>query len=155
MAQWITIYCSKKVEDLTIEKIQSAYEDSDLYTLAEDFDIEEDDVDEFRDNLQWKNDPIQFYHENERPVFIHLWSDKTRINEEIEELENLPSSIINKIKNTNSIIAIELGISQTRTMNEIIAFEIAYWASEYYDGYILDYNENWYDFDKNRWKPIE
>ena len=110
------------------------------------------------DNLSWQSNPLQFVEQGKRPVFFHVWEDEGRIADELEELkekiEFIPTTVKEKLTTIKSIVAIELGIIQIRTMNEVIAFEIAYWLSESKSGVILDYNDNWYDHDKNRWTPI-
>jgi hypothetical protein len=156
MAYWITIYCADSVPAINLEEMRKGISSADWWTLGEDFDLEEDEVDAFMDHLIWTTDPLAFGLKDERPVRIHVWNDPARIKEEIEELEDrMPPSVAGRIGKTKSIVALELGISQVRTMNEVVGFEIAYWFSETKNGLIMGPYDSWFDHAEHRWDPIE
>lgn len=158
MAAWVTIYLAGELPDLRTASIRQAISDADWYTLAEQFDIEEDAVAAFRAAITWSDEPLEIRHEGRRPVQFHVWTDAARVREEIEELaENteLPASVSTHLQSVRAIVALEMGFSQLETMFEILAFEIAYWLAGVGHGLIRGPNDAWFDHRAHRWKPIE
>lgn len=154
MAAWITIYLRRSPGRLTTGQIQSGIAPADWRILGEGFGIEEDDVDRFMDGLVWNDEPLSFGQAEHRPVQIHTWADPARVEEELSELEDVPDAASERLAGTTAIVALELGISQLRTMHEAVGFEIAYWLAEAFQGLIRSPDDNWYDHDEFRWKPI-
>ncbi len=154
MPSWITIYLQDEVQKLEVAAITDGISPADWYMLGEDLDIEDDDVIKFMDALAWQQEPLQFSIPDQRPVQFHFWTEPARIQEEIGEVENPPARVAAHLQQVRSIIALELGISQERTMFEAVAFEVAYWLAENHKGLILGYNGDWYDHDDHRWDPI-
>lgn len=157
MANWVTIYLQDFVQDLDIEDIKLGVSSADWWTLGEDFDIEDNVVDDFMGTLHWKSNPLGLAQKGERPVQIHIWNKKDRIQEELEEIEDqdLPEMVQKHLTKVKTIVAIELGESQLHTMYEIIAFEIAYWLAENKRGLICSPDDAWFDHDEYRWDAIE
>ena len=71
-------------------------------------------------------------------------------------MENIitPARVRTHLTHVCSIVAIELSWMQLQTMYEIVAFEIAYWLAEAFQGLILSPDDQWYYYKANRWKPI-
>jgi hypothetical protein len=155
MPSWITIYLQDEVQKLDVADLTRGISPADWYMLGEDFDIDDDDVSEFMDALVWQEEPLQFGVPDKRPVQFHFWTAPDRIAEEIGELASPPARVAAHLPLVKSIVALELGISQERTMFEAVAFEVAYWLAEHHKGLILGYNGDWYDHDDHRWDPIK
>ncbi|OJV16989.1 MAG: hypothetical protein BGO21_29565 [Dyadobacter sp. 50-39] len=156
MPNHITIYLTQNLTQLSVEEINSGISAADWWTLGEKFDIEEDAVDDFWDTLKWSDSPISFYQEGVRPVQISLYNEEKRLKEEIEETlqRNLPNSVRKHMESVTSVVILELGISQSNTLFEIVAFEIAYWLADTKHGLILSPDGLWFDHCDNRWQPI-
>jgi len=157
MPAWITVYMRQVPKELTPEGIKQGIRVADWWTLGEDFGISEDTVDDFMRGLRWGDNPLRFGQEGQRPVQVHLWTDSEHLQEEIAELElgALPVSIRSHLGEVRAIVALEIGFSQLKSMVEVVAFEIAYWLAETYEGLIHAPDESWYDHDVHRWDPIE
>ncbi|NEO85406.1 MAG: hypothetical protein F6J87_14325 [Spirulina sp. SIO3F2] len=155
MAAWIVIYLQKAPELLTAQTICKNIESADWWTLGEDFGLEENAVNDFMETIQWSNEPLSFGQEGQRPVQFHLWTERERILEEIWELPaSTPPLIQQHLEHIQAIVALEIRISQLRTMFEVVAFESAYWLAETYVGIIQADDGQWYDYDEHRWQPI-
>jgi hypothetical protein len=157
MASWITIYLQHPLENLDIHDIKQGIGSADWWTLGEDFGVEEEEVDKFMEGLYWQNDPLEIGQEGSRPIQIHIWREPSRLKEEIAEIseKKLPGAVSEHLKNIHTIVALELGISQLRTMYEVVAFEIAYWLAETKQGLICSPDDLWFDHDKHRWQAIQ
>ena len=160
MPAWITTYLRDPPANLTPNTIATGIGAVDWLTLGEIFDLEEDQVKAFMDQLLWTDIPLGFTVEpNQRHVQIHVWVDPDRVRMEIDELQQreglvLPATVHNHLMNVRGVVAIELGWPQLRTMYEIVAFEIAYWLAEIGAGVILSPDDYWFDHDVNRYEPI-
>ena len=154
MASWITIYLQESLENLDIETIKKGVAPADWWTLGEEFGVKEEEVNRFMKSLQWRDNPLEIGQEGIRPIQIHIWNSPDRIKEEIAELSHTPSSVSQHLEKVKTIVALEFGISQLKTMHEVIAFEIAYWLSETKHGVIRAPDNSWYDYDQHRWKAI-
>jgi hypothetical protein len=152
----VTVYLMDKVEVLTIDEIRSGISVADWWTLAEEFGIEESEVDDFLANMKWSADPLQFHLYDRRPVQIEVCHEGGRVAEELAEAAegSLPALVKAHLEQVKSVVILELGISQAKTMFEIVAYEIAYWLSESKRGVILSWDGFWYDYGDNRWRPI-
>lgn len=157
MPNYITIYLTEKLTQLDIEEINSGISAADWWTLAEEFDIEEEEVDDFLDSLKWSSFPISFYQDGKRPVQITVYGESERLKEEIMEIRQrkLPTPVQNHMENVTSVVILELGFTQLNTMFEIVAFEIAYWLADTRHGLILSPHGLWFDHFDNRWQPID
>ncbi len=154
MSAWITIYMQRDPAPLSLDRIRAGISQADWWTLGEDFELDEDDVDRFMKALQWKEAPLSFSLEGQRPVGVHLWTDPDRISEELEELRSPPESVQQRLLGTSAIVALDIGGAQLRTMHEVVGFEVAYWLSEDFGGLICAPDDKWYDHDEFRWSPI-
>lgn len=157
MTSWVTIYLQDFLQDLDIEDIKLGVSSADWWALAEYFDIETNAVDDFMGTLHWKANPLGLAQKGEHPVSIHIWNKKDRIQEEIEEINEMdvPSRVQKHLEKVKTIVAIEIEDTQLETMYEIIAFEIAYWLAETKRGLICSTDDAWFDHDENRWDAIE
>lgn len=142
MPAWITTYLKETVTLLTSDAIERGIASADWWTLGEAVGLEEDAVDAFMDQLSWNDEPLEFTVETDRrPVQFWVLTDLADIKEEIEELVaesdiKIPPSVEERLADVCSIVAIELGWSQLQTMYEVVAFEIAYWLAETFNGVI-------------------
>jgi len=155
MPSWITIYLQNFVSEMDAETIRNSVSDADWGTLGEHFEIDEEDVTIFIENLQWRNNPLEIGQVGLRPIQIHLYNNAEDIKEELEELTTYPLTVGNHLKDIKTIVALELSTSQLETMFEIVAFEVAYWLAQTNRGLIQAPDSVWYDHDEHRWDPIE
>lgn len=157
MSHWVTIYLKESPPKLTIKDLQTSISDADWWTLGEDFDIEEEAVDAFMDEITWKEDPISVGLPKERPLVIHFWQDPARVAEELGEVrerEGVPQAVLEHLGLVKTVVGIEMGLCHFQNMHEVLAFEIAYALAEKYSGLICDAHENWFDHDEHRWEPF-
>ena len=154
MPSWITIYLQNEITAIDLTVAQQGVSPADWHTLGEDFDIEDDDVSEFMAKLRWDQAAMEIGIQGERPIQIHIWNEVDRIAEEISELTDMPAPVAGHMTHVKSIVALEFGIPQARTMVEVVAFELAYWLAETQRGVIHSYTGDWYDHDEHRWQPF-
>lgn len=159
MAAWITVYLQQPAPELNPTSIQEGIAVADWWTLGERFDLEEDEVDEFLDGLQWQAEPLELGVEGQRPLQFHVKTEAEEIREAIDELDELdeveiPAVVREHLRSTRTIVAIEFGIGQLATMFEAVAFEVAYWLAAASCGVILGPDDQWYDHGAHRWDPI-
>jgi hypothetical protein len=112
-------------------------------------------VNEFMPKVQWSESPLKFCLEGQRPVRITIDSELEKVRFYVEELNEIrdlkiPRRVRQYLDGCKAIVSFEMGISQLRTMHETIAFEVAYWLSEKFNGVILSDDNKWYDHDTNR-----
>jgi hypothetical protein len=112
------------------------------------------------DHLEWSDDPREIRLAGRRPLQFHVRSAPDRVREAVLELDQIagapevPASVRARLASIQSIIAIEMGMSQLGTMFEIVAFEVAYYLAEQYGGLIRGPNDAWFDHAAHRWDPI-
>lgn len=122
---------------------------ADYAMLAETYDLDDDIADEALEHLRVVSDGPAFdryqlhYKKNAkaRPVSVHRWSDRARVEEEIgEALERLKPSakIAEELRRSVEVVAIELGFSQLEDMGVVLAYEAARHLARKGDGIIVD-----------------
>jgi len=159
MPAWVTIYLQRVPSDLSPEAIKAGIADADWWTLAEEFEIDEDEVDAFFEQVRWNAEPLEIQFEGRRPLQFHVWTDPDRLREEIAELDQIaglvvPNAVREHLRAVRCIVALEVGFSQLETMFEVVAFEIAYWLAETSGGVIKGFNDAWFDHAAHRWNPL-
>ncbi len=159
MAAWITVYLQDAAPELNPTSIQHGIDVADWWTLGEQLDLEEDEVDAFLDGLQWQAEPLELGAEGQRPLQFHVRTEADRIREAIDELDELdevpvPAAVREHLRSIRAIIAIEFGIGQLETMFEAVGFEIAYWLAKVSRGVILGPDDQWYGLGPRRREPI-
>ena len=165
MAWWLTIYLSEPLGALSgdqlLKGIQSqdteAYAGVDYYTLAEDYELEEDEVGAALARLRFEHtgkDPpldgaVHYQAEDDaRPLVIHQWRSSARIAEELEEADQVrsrPSGV--SLGGTREIVAVELGFSQLEDMGIVFALEVARYLAQKGKGFIVDDENQWFRID--------
>ncbi len=153
MPAWITAYLQRAPKELRASDLRTGTAPADWWTLGEDFDVEAEAVDVFMKELEWIDDPLGFGLPDKRPVNVHVWTEPDRVAEELGELHPHIDTVRQHLTDTCAIVALELGWSQLATMHEVVAFEIAYWLAETYQGVILGNDGHWYDHANHRWEP--
>ena len=114
MAWWFTIYCRKPVGHWTAADIERGIREADYHTLAEAYEIEDDDlVDAALDALAVvavsdKPLDLELRYRKGRPVVVHLWNEPAQVAEELDEArENRdpPASIAARERNVTEVEA--------------------------------------------------
>jgi hypothetical protein len=166
MAWWLTVYCRTSVAELTTTQLHDGLCDRDeqapagvdYVTLAEEHEISEADVDEALEHLavelvgpkpldveiRYREDP------EARPIVVHLWSDPSRVAEEIEEAREgrePPEGAHAYLSACREVVGIELGFGQLRDMGLVLATELARYLAQKGDGVIVDDEDEWYALD--------
>src|SRR5207249_3584349 len=94
MAAWFSVYCARSVAGVSADDILAGIRDTDFWTVAEGFGIEDDEaissaVDALRIEPVTDQPAIRFrlsYRPPEfRPVLVHVWADPERVRTELEE----------------------------------------------------------------------
>lgn len=160
MAARVYVFLRDPPQRLETTRIRHGIEAADWLTLGEIFKLEEDEVRAFMAGVRWHDDPLGFDREGERAVRIDLHTETDYVQILIEELDQftkpviIPDRVRRHLRDVKGVVSIAMGAMQLRTMYETIAFEIAYWLAATFDGLILSDDDQWYDHDANRWKPI-
>ena len=160
MAWWLTIYCRKPVSHLTaadiarglVDEDPAATAGGDYYTAAEGYGIEDEAVvDAALDRLTveaMSDKPLdlQVRYGARRPLVVHLWHEPGRLAEVLAETNqerSPPDSVKSRLAETVEIVAIELGLSQLRTMGIVIACELARFFAQHGDALVVDDDDAW------------
>ena len=142
MAAWFTIYCTRSVSHVTATELTSALNAMDFYTLAEGFDIDDEDVvDKALSHLQVKPSgereswfEVRYRAPNLRPLCVHLWTSPDRVREELTEAreeylagrkDRGASQVNSLLSKVIEVAAVELGIAQLEDMGLVIAGQVA------------------------------
>src|SRR5262249_6699977 len=129
------------------------------WTLAEDYNIDEDDVSKFLDTLEWHDHPLELRYPDRRPIQFWVHTEPASVREQIAALDEIdlviPDAVREHLQSVRAIVAMEMAFTQLETMFELVAFEIAYWLAETCAGVILGPNDRWYDHGAHRWQPFE
>jgi hypothetical protein len=158
---------------LTADQVRRALDDSDLYTLGEVFDFEEEAIDAALSELEVKpgrnsgNASVLELHCNAggRPVCVWAYEPE-KVQEQVREaLEGIPSKskdpgaerVRQHLSQTRSVIAVELGLAQIDTVAEVLATALGYWFAEQGDGLIDFYGNEWQTPDDRTtvWAPVD
>lgn len=163
MSIWITLYCRRSVGDVDTARLQtgilgedpSALAGVDYETLAEDYGIDEDLVDDALSNLEVRQVSVQGfeqydvnYSDNEaRAVTVRRWYKPGRVAEEIEEvIDRLAISenvLVAGLRESCEVIGIELSVSQLEDMGIVIAYEIARYLAQLGECLVLNDEDEW------------
>lgn len=161
MATWFTIYCTRSVYHVTASDFVSALSAVDFYTVAEGFDIDDEEViGKALSQLDVKptlDRDIRFevcYRLSKlRPLRVHMWTLRDRVQQELAEAreEYLTgrtgpgvSQVCSKLSEVIEIAAVELGISQLEDMGLVIASQIAEYLARVGAGIIRDPGNEWW-----------
>ena len=155
MPTWISVYCSKALGDMPpADTLAAEIRKNDFFTLAEDYEIDEDLVDPALANFRIEPDDsgfnLHYRSTGERPIAVHYWTKPERVKEEIQEVHELlggDSAAVGKVKQhlqtIQAVVGIEMGFSQLEDMGIVFAYEIARWFGRNRRGMIKDDNDNW------------
>lgn len=155
MPAWVSVYCTQSIDDVTPEQLRSDIRDNDYWTLAENYDVDNDLVDPALALLRIETDrngfQLHYRPEGERQLAIHCWTNPERVKEESEEVLELfdvdsgetATRIQEHMKNVQAVIGIEMGFSQVEDMGVVFAYEVARWFGQYRGGLIKGVDDNW------------
>lgn len=155
MPAWVTVYCKQQISGVSAERLCSGIRDNDYWTLAEQYEVDEDLVDPALELLRIEPDgngfQLHYRPAGDRPLAIHLWKSPDRVKEEIaevlESIEDVHSEIAARIqehmREVQVVIGIEMGYSQLEDMGIVFAYEIARWFGQNYSGLIKGDDDNW------------
>jgi hypothetical protein len=165
MSAWISVYCEESVGSLTPQELLEAISVADFWTLAEWYEVPEEQVQPALELLRIepaREDDFDVYElhyrgPDERPVCIQRWAAPARVQEEIEEaLERLKGSddaavedVRDHLRRVCEVIGIELGWTQVGSnMGAVFAGEVARCLAQSGRGYILWLDGGWSTVDK-------
>ena len=162
MAAWLTTYCSKSVEHVTADDLISLLNDLDLYTIAEQFDIENEEEVVNRALAHLRIEPVskpkgvkfamRYKPGNTRPIHLHLWNDVKRVRTECDEALELLKDVKGRpvagmhrrLANCVEVVALKLGLIQLEDLGLVLAAQIAEFLSAEGAGVIRDQNDDWW-----------
>ncbi len=147
MPAWITVYTPTAPDQTVQNKVWQYLSACDWWTIAEDFDIfEQDVIDAASNQLAIAPNPkgfeIRYQSPEKRQLLAHIWTTPERVEEELEEVA-APRHLQPQLRQTKAVIAIELGWSQLDDMGIVIAFQAARALAEICNGIIKDENDEW------------
>ncbi len=155
MPAWVSVYCTQPIDDVTPEHLRTGIRDNDYWTLAEQYDVNDDLVDPALALLRIDSDnngfQLHYRPEGERQLAIHCWTSRERVKEEIEEVLELfehdssetAARIQEHMKEVQSVIGIEMGFSQLEDMGIVFAYEVARWFGQHRGGLIKGDDDCW------------
>jgi len=173
MPIWMTVYCRKPLSDLTPQQVLDGIQGNDpvapagvdYWTLAEDYGIDEDLVDEELSTLSVS--PLRGgdegyevrYGAREQPLAIRRWHDPTRVAEEIQEIleqaDRQPEEAIRRVHASREVIGVEMRPGHLRDMGVVIAYEVARYLAQKGDGLIRTDEERWLEVKQGAFEPLE
>lgn len=86
-----------------------------------------------------------------RPVIVHVWTEPERVREEVEEaieVRAAPPSVSSYLERCRAVVGIELGYSMAGTMGVVLAYEVARYIAQTYDGVVVDDDDRWERVDR-------
>ena len=155
MPAWISVYCTKPVNDVVADVVLLGVRQNDYWTLAEQYDIDDELVDPALTALRISADnrglQLHYGQGKERPIAIHFWTSPEQVKEEIEEVEEFFCSQSNEtsrivlahMRNVISVVGIEIGFTQLKDMGIVFAYEIARWFAANRSGIIRGEDDCW------------
>ena len=168
MPAWLTVYCRKPLHAMDAERLSlgithrdpEAPAGVDYPTLAEGYDIDEDDAAAALSALTVREDRggLEVFYGPTRPLVLHRWTARERVVEEIAECREVrapPASVGDRLDATAEVVGIEMGFSQLEDMGIVLAFEIARWLAQRGDGLIVDDEDHWYLADAGALQAVE
>jgi hypothetical protein len=167
MSWWITVYCRRDCGSLNSGELARGIRDGDLeapagvdyHTLAEDYDVREALVAPALRHLRVTEDLEVHYAPNEsaRPVVVHVWAAPERVREEVEEaheVRDAPAEASPYLEDCRAVVAIELGSSMAETMGVVLAYEVARYVAQKYDGIVVDDDDSWQRIHEGEFTPV-
>ncbi len=177
MPAWITVYCGRLVGPLSGTDLRrgilggdpSALAGVDYLTLAEPFDIDDEDiVDETIQQLEVVADvdpdpdlyEVRYRREELRPIVVHRWRQPDRVREEVTEvlelrdLEIPDPRLADRLRDSREVVGIELGFSQLEDMGVVVGYEIARYLAQRGDGLVLDEGDRWVRVVEGAFVPV-
>jgi len=160
MAAWISVYCETPVGGLTPQGLLEAISVADYWTLAEWYEVPEEQVQPALAALHVEQAgeggfdvyELRYRDPDQRPVFIRRWAAPARVQEEIREaLERLDEpggaaaeDLRDRLGRVCEVVGIELGWSQVEgDMGVVFAYEIARCLAQLGRGTILGLDDGW------------
>jgi len=159
MPAWIAVYCQKSVAHISPDQLLAEISKADLATLAEDYNVAEEQVKPARANLhiqaalQTKFDIYKLHYRTpeQRPVAIRRSAAPATVSEEVREalerLEGKQGTAADKLRGhlgqVTEVISVELGWSQLKDMGIVLAYEVARSVAQVGEGYIRDDDGAW------------
>lgn len=163
MAWWLTVYCRESVAGLADEQLAAGLRGGDpdapagvdYLTLAEDYDLDEHEVEAALEQLaivRVGDGPLDVElryrpEADARPIVVHRWHEPARVAEEIEEAfdnREPPDEAHAWLRACREVVGIELGFSQLDDMGLVIACELARYLAQKGDGVIVDDEGEWF-----------
>ena len=155
MPAWISIYCTESTDDVRADQMLAGIRDNDYWTLAEQYEIDEDLVDHALAMLTIDSDDngwqLRYRPAGERQLAIHRWASRDRVTEEVDEVlesfDNDSSDVATRVRQhlskVQTVIGIEMGFSQLEDLGIVFAFEISRWFGRCKGGLIKDDDGKW------------
>jgi hypothetical protein len=152
MPALVTVYCRKSVLPVTAQDIQSALAPVDWHTLAEGYDIDDEEiVDRALSYLRIEGEHGNFTLHCRPPglrqlelSIIDRASVRESIAEEIAELAGQLDLVATHLQESIEVVTIETGYFQFVEMMPVFAYEIARWFAEIGDGCVLADDGEWW-----------
>lgn len=164
MAAWLSVYCKQSVGHLTPQDLLERISVADFWTLAEWYDLPEEQVGPARAQLRIESAgeegfdvyELHYREPGHRPVFVRRWAAPALVREEIGEalgkLQIFRSPAADRVRDhvrqTSEVIGIELGWSQTEDMGIAFAYEVARTLARMGRGVIAGLDEGWMTVDE-------
>ena len=163
MPAWVSVYSRRRLNGITPDQVLGALNQADLWTLAEDYDVDDDLVDAALPHLRVERvgpDHLRVHYRepSQRQVEVRRWTASDRVAEEIEELQ-LPSGnrgerIRGALAATVEVVGIEFGWSQTTDMGVVLAYEVARLLAAEGEGLIKGDDEAWSVIDEGAFRHL-
>lgn len=143
MTAWVTLYCKKIISEDISRPLLDFFEEQDLWTIAEDYNLDTNQVDAAMQQLVIESKDygyqLNYRDASKRQLTVRVWSKPLVVAEHVGEVE-IPSqngdAIEAHLDHTQCVIGIELGADQIADMAVVLAFEIARWVGQHYAGII-------------------
>lgn len=163
MAWWLTVYCRKRVADLSAEQLEiglrngdpSAPAGVDYAELGDEYELDDEVVEAALAHLvveRTGDGPLDVHvryrsEADARPIVVHFWQQGARVAEEIQEaIDNRepPEPALARLRAATEVVGIELGFSQLRDMGLVLACELGRYLAQKGDGIFVDDDNEWY-----------
>lgn len=143
MTTWITLYCKKIISEDISQQLLDFFKIQDLWTIAEDYNVDTDQVDAAMDQLVIESKDygyqLNYRDASKRQLTVRIWSKPPVVQEHVDEVK-VPKRngevIETHLSQTECVLGIELGGDQIADMAVVLAFEVARWVGQHYAGII-------------------
>lgn len=150
MADRFIVYCKKSVSALTPEELLAGVQLADLHTIAEDYDLSDEEITDALNQLRVANITLGAFQrfrlsyrtEGERQIEVERWPIREIVEGVKEEVlqdmegEALFEKVNAHFKETVDIVWASFGSSAEEAMAPVIASEAMRWIAEKYDGIV-------------------